>query len=436
MKIAYWHSLSLIRTSMVILNLFNILFYASVILLTTKYIVDNNLSREFLSSVDYLPREPLLVFFGSLILYGILVYLIYNRGRNIRMNQALNSSYSFLELGICFMIIYLLYLDYDGLILLVFCNCLYYIKDDKYSRWLLVALVIVYLLANWDVFSAFTPMTNLELYFKVYNAQTKGILMVIKSVLRIINTLLFISFIIVFITAQLQENANISKKLSRILTVNRELKDYAAVTEKIGESNERKRLAREIHDTLGHALAGIAAGVDACIVIIDANPQAAKAQLKVISKVVRQGMSDVRNSLNKLRPGALEQHGLKGALEKMIEDFSSISKVVIKLDYRLENVDLATMKENTLFRIIQESITNAMRHGGASLIEISVYQEAQKLCLRIKDNGVGCDEIHYGFGLKQMKERISIINGTVEFDGSNGFLTVVRIPMERGEYCD
>ncbi len=203
MKIAYWHSLSLIRTSMVILNLFNILFYGAVILLTTKYIVDNNLSREFLSSVDYLPREPLLVFFGSLILYGILIYLIYNRSRNIRMNQALNSSYSFLELGICFMIIYLLYLDYDGLILLVFCNCLYYIKDDKYSRWLLAALIIVYLLANWDVFSAFTPMTNLELYFKVYNAQTKGILMVIKSVLRIINTLLFISFIIVFITAQL-----------------------------------------------------------------------------------------------------------------------------------------------------------------------------------------------------------------------------------------
>ncbi len=76
MKIAYWHSLSLIRTSMVILNLFNILFYGAVILLTTKYIVDNNLSREFLSSVDYLPREPLLVFFGSLILYGILIYII------------------------------------------------------------------------------------------------------------------------------------------------------------------------------------------------------------------------------------------------------------------------------------------------------------------------------------------------------------------------
>ena len=71
---------------------------------------------------------------------------------------------------------------------------------------------------------------------------------------------------------------------------------------KIGENNERKRLAREIHDTLGHALTGIAAGVDACIAMIDQNPKATKAQLQVISKVVRQGIKDVRNSLNKLRP--------------------------------------------------------------------------------------------------------------------------------------
>ncbi|MFQ7172142.1 MAG: histidine kinase dimerization/phosphoacceptor domain-containing protein [Thomasclavelia ramosa] len=76
------------------------------------------------------------------------------------------------------------------------------------------------------------------------------------------------------------------------------------MTEKIGESNERKRLAREIHDTLGHALTGIAAGIDACIAV-DIDPNVTKQQLLVVLRL-SVGISDVRRSLNKLRPGALE----------------------------------------------------------------------------------------------------------------------------------
>lgn len=218
--------------------------------------------------------------------------------------------------------------------------------------------------------------------------------------------------------------------------VNHELENYAAVSEKIAEDKERKRLAREIHDTLGHALTGIAAGVDACIAMIDINPQATKQQLMVISKVVRQGIVDVRNSLNKLRPGALEQHGFKGALENMIEEFTSVSDLTITLDYRLDKVDFENTKEDILFRVIQESITNAVRHGDATHIDISLYIEDQKLKLEIQDNGQGCEEIHYGFGLKQMTERLSMINGKVTYDGHHGFLTVVTIPIQEGELYD
>ena len=88
------------------------------------------------------------------------------------------------------------------------------------------------------------------------------------------------------------------------------------MTEKIGESNERKRLAREIHDTLGHALTGIAAGIDACIAMIDIDPNVTKQQLLVVSKVVREGISDVRRSLNKLRPGAFRRAHIKRSNSK------------------------------------------------------------------------------------------------------------------------
>ena len=89
-----------------------------------------------------------------------------------------------------------------------------------------------------------------------------------------------------------------------------------------------------------------------------------------------------------------------------------------------------------MFRVIQESITNSLRHGGATHIEIIIYQEDYHLYLKIQDNGSGCEDIHYGFGLKQMQERVAVINGEVTYDGHNGFLTIIKIPMQRGENYD
>lgn len=243
-------------------------------------------------------------------------------------------------------------------------------------------------------------------------------------------------FLIVYIANQIKENENIAKELSMINEVNKQLKNYAAVTEKIGENNERKRLAREIHDTLGHALTGIAAGVDACIAMIDIDPALTKQQLIVVAKVVREGIGDVRRSLNKLRPGALEEHTLKEAVQKMIQEFSDVSDVKIDFDYQLEKIDFENTKEDIIFRIVQESITNALRHGHANVIEIKIYQENSNLIIYIKDNGLGCKEVKKGYGLKQMQERIAILNGTLKYDGNDGFTVEVVIPMKEGENYD
>lgn len=433
MSRSYFRSLTSLRHFMVFLNLIIVIFYGSIILLTTKYIVQNGLARDFLDEISYLPHHPVLVFFGTILLFLVLSYIIYHRSEYIIRDKKMNMIYSGVEFIVCAIIIYLLYMGYNGIVLLVFCDCIYHLKDDKYSKWLLAALIVVYLFSNYDVFSTFVPMTSVQQYMSIYDANMRGMLMISQNILETCNILLFIVFMIVYIANQREENENITKELSMIYQVNKELKNYAAVTEKIGENNERKRLAREIHDTLGHALTGIAAGVDACIAMIEINPAATKQQLHVVSRVVRQGIGDVRNSLNKLRPGALEEHGLKGAIEKMIEEFSNVSDLVIDLNYCLDNVDFEKTKEDILFRIIQESVTNALRHGGANHIDIDIYQEDNVLYVKIQDNGVGCEEIHYGFGLKQMKERVAIVNGTVEYNGEHGFLTVVKIPMQRGE---
>lgn len=429
-------SLKRIRTMMMLWNFIMIITYAVIFMFSTNYIIMNNLSRDFLSSLNYIPENPGLIFFKTLIFYCITLILMNFFDHRVKEYPFENILFLSLETILGFLIMKSLYFIYNGIIYLIFCDALFRFKENKYVKWLTIPLSLLLVISNYDFFSTLFPLVNGDAYLNVYTSTTRGFLQVGINFLDIINLLFFILFLMIYIANEVQENERMTQELIMVHQVNHELENYAAVSEKIAEDKERKRLAREIHDTLGHALTGIAAGVDACIAMIDINPEATKKQLMVISKVVRQGIVDVRNSLNKLRPGALEQHGFKGALENMIEEFTSVSDLTITLDYRLDKVDFENTKEDILFRVIQESVTNAVRHGDATHIDISLYIEDNSLYLRIQDNGQGCEEIHYGFGLKQMTERLAMINGKVAYDGHHGFLTIVTIPMQEGELYD
>jgi len=429
-------SLKRIRTFMMSWNFFMITCYAMIFMFSTNYIIANNLSRDFLSSLNYIPENPGLIFFETLILFSCVIVLMNFFDYRVKEYPFENLLFLSIETILGFFIMKSLYFSYNGIIYLIFCDALFRFKENKYVKWLTIPLSLLLIISNYDFFNTLFPLANADAYFEVYTSTTRGLLQVGINFLDIINLLFFILFLMIYIANEVQENERMTQELIMVHQVNHELENYAAVSEKIAEDKERKRLAREIHDTLGHALTGIAAGVDACIAMIDINPEATKKQLMVISKVVRQGIVDVRNSLNKLRPGALEQHGFKGAIENMIEEFTSVSDLTISLDYRLDKVDFENTKEDILFRVIQESVTNAVRHGDATHIDISLYIEDNSLYLKIQDNGQGCEEIHYGFGLKQMKERLGMINGKVAYDGHHGFLTIVTIPLQEGELYD
>ena len=429
-------SLKRVRTFMMSWNFFMITCYAMIFMFSTNYIIANNLSRDFLSSLNYIPENPGLIFFETLILFSCVIVLMNFFDYRVKEYPFENLLFLSIETILGFFIMKSLYFSYNGIIYLIFCDALFRFKENKYVKWLTIPLSLLLIISNYDFFNTLFSLVNADAYFEVYTSTTRGLLQVGINFLDIINLLFFILFLMIYIANEVQENERMTQELIMVHQVNHELENYAAVSEKIAEDKERKRLAREIHDTLGHALTGIAAGVDACIAMIDINPEATKKQLMVISKVVRQGIVDVRNSLNKLRPGALEQHGFKGAIENMIEEFTSVSDLTISLDYRLDKVDFENTKEDILFRVIQESVTNAVRHGDATHIDISLYIEDNSLYLKIQDNGQGCEEIHYGFGLKQMKERLGMINGKVAYDGHHGFLTIVTIPLQEGELYD
>ena len=419
----------IVKNTMFILNVIIVLFYVAVIAITTKYIIGNDLARSFLDKVMYMPTAPVYIISGSVGLLLCLAYCVYYREFNNIRNKTINYLYSLLEVVISVILIFLIYLSYNGIILFVFCDCMYHLKKGLKYQVLLVTLGLIYLLANYEIVTYFYPLVNIEEYFLVYDASIRNCLIIIKRLLEGFNIILFIIFMIIYILKQIQENEYISKKLSMVAMINKKMQKYVIVTEKFGEKNERKRLARELHDTIGHALAGMAVGVDACITMIDKNPQLAKAQLKVISKAIRKGMKDVRNSLNKMRPDFLQQYRLKEAIEKMKEEISDVTDLKINLNYQIDETGFDTKIEDILFRVIQESITNSIRHGLATVVDINIYKENNLLCLKIKDNGKGCKAINYGFGLKQMVERVSQIRGDINFYSENGFTTEIKIPL-------
>lgn len=224
-------------------------------------------------------------------------------------------------------------------------------------------------------------------------------------------------------------NEELKTANGQLQVMNEQLKDFAAMQKKMGEVEERNRIAREIHDTLGHTMTGLSAGIDACSALIDFSVEETKKQLQLLAKVARQGLQDIRRSMNKLRPDALEKHNLETALEKLMVETMDTSNVLIQYESTVEEMKFEEDEEDIIYRVVQESITNAIRHGAATKIYINFRTIENLLVIRIQDNGRGCTDIHKGFGLTHMKERVQMLQGTIHYDGSHGFQVHVQIPI-------
>ena len=162
MQYSYQRLLSFLRNAMTILNMLIVVFYGSVILLTTQYIVSTRLARDFLDRITHLPHQPIVAFFGSLMLYGIFIFIMYSRSEKVIAHKRLNFIYSFIEMIVSFTLIYFLYMGYNGILLLVFCDCIFHLRDGRYSKWFIWVLVVAYLIPSYDVFSAIFPLTSIN----------------------------------------------------------------------------------------------------------------------------------------------------------------------------------------------------------------------------------------------------------------------------------
>jgi len=427
------------KIALMVINLVAIVYNASIYLFATNYVAAKGFSHSLLERLDAIPGSPSLIFWVSISLYGSLLLVMYYRERHPNQLSVYDKA-TIIEILLMLVIFSVLHSSYNGLILLVFADIFYgskefnASKDKKYWFSFIILSFGMLLLSNYNLMSLFIKLPSLDTYIRFYPESVRFLLLFGKNFLYSLNIVVFMISLLFYILSAITERHRIEEELRMAFQANRELNSYLALSEKIAEDRERKRIAREIHDTLGHALTGISAGIDAVKVLVDIDTNRAKEQLNNVSVVVRDGIRDVRGSLNKMRPGALENNTLKEALIKIIREYEAISNLEIHLLYKWDNIDLDIAKEDIVFRVIQESITNSVRHGHAKTIWIELLEEEEAYVMTIQDDGVGFDELHYGYGLKQMQERLMIIGGSVRFENRDGFYTHIEIPKIGGRH--
>ncbi|HJC35591.1 MAG TPA: sensor histidine kinase [Candidatus Merdibacter merdavium] len=407
-----------------------LLFLAVFIFFTTDLIQQRFEAADFLRQAEVIPLPATLILGGTLLLYPMLLGVMQLRG-HVREKPWSALAFLLLESVICMALLRLTSFAGNQIFLLVAANMLTLTRDRKNRGIGLIILVILFLCTNDHVVSAFVPITSFERYLYPYTAQSASLFQGTASALSTSVLILFLVYILFLIQDQMLESAQMRRINDELRTLNHQLEEMADVREKMGETRERNRLAREIHDTLGHTLTGLSTGIDAAKTLLQRDPDMAIKQLDILSATAREGLKDVRRSVRKLRPDALENHTLKGALETMIEEFMRSSGVKVSYVCHLDSLDFQPDEEDTIYRIVQECMTNSVRHGHASRIYISFGKDQDSLILIIEDDGKGCVDIQEGFGLHHMKERIALLNGNVRFYGRDGFEVLVELPLRK-----
>jgi signal transduction histidine kinase len=224
----------------------------------------------------------------------------------------------------------------------------------------------------------------------------------------------------------------VAERTQQLETANRELKEYAATVEELSVMRERNRIAREVHDTLGQTLSILANLLQSSISSWKTNPQKAEKNLTEANSIVKQGLIELRWSITELMHDKVDSEKFIATLQRLFREYDTLG---VKVDFSFDELDISLSPRylKVLYRICQEALTNSLKHGKATEVNIILRLTNRKLKLFIFDNGIGCDTIDLskGFGLMGMKQRIEELKGKASFgsNGEQGFNINVEIPL-------
>ena len=231
--------------------------------------------------------------------------------------------------------------------------------------------------------------------------------------------------------AQTQAADRLDKAVSQLIDANIGFQEYAVTASEKSAVNERKRISRDIHDTAVHTFINVIMLAEAAIDLVEPGKDKLPGILQSLITLAKEAVRDTRQALRELR--AIEESSPKGlkAIHQLVKVFEEATGVHVQADFGNLPWEINEEIDQVLYRMIQESLTNAFRHGKATLIQVRLWIFGSELIVRIQDNGQGATEIKKGLGLHGMEERIQKLHGRLEAKNViGGFEVIAWIPLK------
>ncbi len=245
-----------------------------------------------------------------------------------------------------------------------------------------------------------------------------------------------LSFIVFLLSARLSD-ANVA--LMRINERFREKRDeldshieagieYENQVRYLTQLEERNNLAQNIHDKIGHTIAGSIIQLQAATVLIDKDKEKAASIIEDTAENLRNGMSSIRSTLRSIKP-ASEQLGIN-RLKLMVEELSLKSSIKTSFTYKGDLEKIKHSHWRIITDNIKEALTNSIKYSHATKIDVELEVLNKMIKAQVKDNGIGSRQIKKGLGIMGMEERAEGAGGNLIIDGTFGFCVITLLPIE------
>lgn len=275
------------------------------------------------------------------------------------------------------------------------------------KRWTKGVIITLILIASSY---KFVYLIYLEANYQNYS---QSFFMLLVSILLIIVALLY-----KVLTEQKEEMEVLHQQLS---DKHDQLTDYANEVDRFSSLRERTTLARDLHDSVGHSLTGLIMSLEMTSIAYSNSSEEGHEKLDQCKVMARDALKNLRKAVDSLRQDTYSYDALTG----MIHRFAHQASIIVDSDITREYDHLTSKQKSTLYHMIQESLTNSVRHGEARRVNISVYIDSDVIQFAISDNGSGISEKKFvkGNGLLGLTDRVEECAGHVSFTFDNGFHT-------------
>ncbi|QDL12446.1 sensor histidine kinase [Brasilonema octagenarum UFV-E1] len=243
-------------------------------------------------------------------------------------------------------------------------------------------------------------------------------------------------FVLALLFVLLLMNTVLSERESRekLAIANDKLRQYALQIENQATLEERNRIAREIHDSLGHSLTALNLQLETALKLWESNPTKAQTFLGRAKELGSKALQDVRQSVSTMRSHPLHEQSLSQAIAGLVENVQRSTPITVICQIHLDH-PIPVEVNTTVYRIVQESFTNICKYAQATEVKLEIITTQTSLHLKVEDNGIGFNltQNTTGFGLQSMRDRTLALNGHFHINSApgSGCTMTAYIPLSK-----